>query len=207
MVAYNLSHLTQPDNQVVVGPIQDDEALFLFALIRGMLLKRVLEVGGLSGYSARNFLEAVGSDGVVYTVDLNKVPRLAPNHVTLRKDIGRLRTGDLDGKPLDLVFFDCHVYDAQVNAYWVLRRDGMVTDATVLALHDTNVHPFADPKGSAYRVQEGWVHQRVERRMVNYFRGIGYEAFCLHPELSRHSEKLPFRHGLTVMQMPRKLET
>jgi hypothetical protein len=32
MVSYPLSHLTQDDSQVVYGPIQDDEALVLFAL-------------------------------------------------------------------------------------------------------------------------------------------------------------------------------
>ena len=34
MVSYDLSHLTQADDQVVEGPIQDDYYLFMFALIR-----------------------------------------------------------------------------------------------------------------------------------------------------------------------------
>ena len=67
MVAYDLSHLTQPDDQVVVGPVQDDEALLLFALVRCMRLRRILEVGGLDGYSARNFLRAMGRGGTLYT--------------------------------------------------------------------------------------------------------------------------------------------
>jgi predicted O-methyltransferase YrrM len=71
MVTYALGHLTQADDQKVGGPIQDDEALLLFSMIRVMRLKRVIEFGGLGGYSARNFLEAVGRDGIVYTVDLN----------------------------------------------------------------------------------------------------------------------------------------
>ena len=65
MVAYNLSHLTQPDDQLVFGPVQDDEALFLYAVVRVMRLRRILEVGGLGGYSARNFLEATGPNGRV----------------------------------------------------------------------------------------------------------------------------------------------
>ncbi len=71
---YDLSHLTQRPNQAVSGPIQDDEALFLFALIRVMLVRRVLEIGGLSGYSATNFTKAVGPLGVVYTIDIRPVP-------------------------------------------------------------------------------------------------------------------------------------
>jgi hypothetical protein len=37
MVAYDLSHLTQAEDQRVIGPIQDDEALFVYALVRGMM--------------------------------------------------------------------------------------------------------------------------------------------------------------------------
>ena len=33
MVNYDLTHLTQPENQNVSGPIQDDEALFLYSII------------------------------------------------------------------------------------------------------------------------------------------------------------------------------
>ena len=33
MVNYDLAHLTQPENQNVSGPIQDDEALFLYSII------------------------------------------------------------------------------------------------------------------------------------------------------------------------------
>jgi predicted O-methyltransferase YrrM len=76
MVAYDLSHLTQQESQEVLGPVQDDEALFLYALIRVTKIRRVLEIGGLGGYSARNFCVAVGNHGIVYTVDLNPVPRL-----------------------------------------------------------------------------------------------------------------------------------
>jgi predicted O-methyltransferase YrrM len=55
----NLIHLTQDVNQQVGGPIQDDEALMLFAVVRGCRFKRILEIGGLFGYSAKNFCEAV----------------------------------------------------------------------------------------------------------------------------------------------------
>jgi O-methyltransferase len=66
MVAYNLRHLTQNSDQAVSGPIQDDEALFLYSLIRVMQMKRILEIGGLGGYSATNFVAAAGPDGVVH---------------------------------------------------------------------------------------------------------------------------------------------
>jgi hypothetical protein len=40
MVSYDLSHLTQSPDQRVQGPIQDDEALLLYALVKVMRLRR-----------------------------------------------------------------------------------------------------------------------------------------------------------------------
>jgi predicted O-methyltransferase YrrM len=60
MATFDLSHLVQPRSQAVGGPIQDDEALLLYAIVRVMRLRTILEIGGLDGYSARNFLKAVG---------------------------------------------------------------------------------------------------------------------------------------------------
>lgn len=40
-------------------PLQDDEALFLYSIVRGLRLSSVLEIGGLRGYSALNFLQAM----------------------------------------------------------------------------------------------------------------------------------------------------
>lgn len=204
MVAYNLDHLTQGPNQWVYGPIQDDEALFLFAVVRGMRLRRILEIGGLQGYSAENFLRAVGPSGILYTVDINPVSSRAPNHRTLHKDGRHLVSGDLDGKPLDMIFFDCHSYEVQFEIFYQLQRENIITDRTVIALHDTNLHPrkFFD---HVYPVDEGFVHQKAERKMVNDFHRLGYDAFCLHTDMAVHDETLPARHGVTVMTKFRPL--
>lgn len=44
VVKYDLRHLTQPENQNVVGPVQDDEALFMYSIIRGRRLKIIFEI-------------------------------------------------------------------------------------------------------------------------------------------------------------------
>ena len=103
MVKYNLSHLTQPDDQLVAGPIQDDEGLVLFAVIRVMRLRRVLEIGGLNGYSARNFCEAVGPEGKVYTIDQNYFAPVAPNHTMVMRDVTKIEAFDIGNTPLDLI--------------------------------------------------------------------------------------------------------
>ncbi len=204
---YDFSHLVQPADQNVGGPIQDDEALMLYALVRTMRLRRVLEIGGLSGYSARNFLAALSwdSETAVYTVDLDKVDSQAPNHFTIQKDVGLLEPRDVHDKPLDLVFFDAHVYDAQMEMFLRLRRFGLINDDTVIALHDTGLHPRRSAPWS-YPVADtdgrhGWVHQDVERRMVNALRrDFGYDVLCFHTDVQRNDDRLPFRHGLAVMK-------
>ena len=201
MVTYTLDHLTQPDDQCVLGPIQDDEALFLFAMIRGMRMRRILEIGGLSGYSGENFIRAVGEHGVVYTVDMNPLEARAPNHKVIIKDARHMTYDDVDAEPLDLVFFDCHDI-VQLHIFCQLRNVGAITDRTVLALHDTNLHyaPYQAPWSVYVPEKDGYAHQPVERHMANEFKKVGYNVFHLHTTKDAHSDAFPFRHGITICQ-------
>jgi predicted O-methyltransferase YrrM len=200
MVYYDLTHLGQPYFQSFFGKnnstssmhtIQDDEALFLYAIIRGSMLKNILEVGGLKGYSAQNFLAAIEpmNDGFVYTVDINPVKSRGVNHKTIQKNVAQLTSFDVDGKIMDMVFFDCNDM-VQMDMYHNLVKEGIITDDTILALHDTNLHYINST--------EGTVHQPVEREMVNIFKSLGYDCFCLHTDASKHGVRFPFRHGITV---------
>jgi predicted O-methyltransferase YrrM len=200
MVKYNLEHLTQPENQNVSGPIQDDEALFLYSIIRGCRLYRILEIGGLNGYSATNFLKAISfsNNGIVYTCDINPVPKLADNHHLLIKNALDITLDDLDHKPLDLVFFDCH-HMVQYECYLRWYQLGIINDNTIIALHDTNLHYSPYHHGGKYIPEDnGYVHQSVERYMVNLFKNMGYDIFSISTDASKHSPDFPVRHGLTV---------
>jgi predicted O-methyltransferase YrrM len=199
MVAYSLTHLTQADHQRVVGPIQDDEALLLFAVVRCMVIRRVLEVGGLSGYSARNFLAAIGEAGMLYTVDINAVPRQALNQIVLTKDAGAVTAEDVGDAPLDLIFFDCHVLKAQMALLAHLDAAGLLHRRTILALHDTNVHP-RQRRVNQRQAEDGWIHQLVEREMVNALHEAGWDAVMFHTAITAHGPHLPVRHGVTLMQ-------
>jgi predicted O-methyltransferase YrrM len=205
MVDYNLQHLTQPANQRVAGPIQDDEALLLFGLIRVLRIRRILELGGLSGYSAINFLAAVGDRGVVYTVDIAPVPRRGANHHPIQRDAALIAAADVGSEALDLVFFDCHIYAAQITAFQTLRRQGVITERTLLVLHDTGLHP-TQIVDWAYPIEDGWVHQPVERRMVNDFKRMGYDALVLDTAPENLGD-MPYRQGLTIMHKFKVLET
>jgi hypothetical protein len=200
MVKYNLEHLTQNDSQNVLGPIQDDEALFLYSIIRGNRLSRILEIGGLAGYSAKNFLQAVSydKDSVVYTCDLNNVPVLANNHKVIVKNALYLTPEDVDNKPLDMVFFDCHDM-VQMDIYNNMVSKNLITDNCILALHDTNLHysPYRCI-GPYVEEEKGYAHQPVERTMVNIFKELGYDIFSISTDSTKHSPSFPFRHGMTV---------
>lgn len=201
MVKYDLTHLTQPDNQDVIGPIQDDEALFIYSLVRGMRLKRILEIGGLQGYSGTNFCKATqGLPGsTIYTIDLNPVPIMGPNHKCIQKNAALIEASDIDNEPLNMVFFDCHEYNVQMTLFNRLKEQNMINDHTVLLLHDTNLHPYKKVPW-AYQVDDGFVHQAVERQMVNTFKDLGYDVFSIRTSSHQHDASLPYRHGVTVCQ-------
>uniref|UniRef100_A0A6C0CJM3 Methyltransferase n=1 Tax=viral metagenome TaxID=1070528 RepID=A0A6C0CJM3_9ZZZZ len=200
MVNYDLSHLTQDETQNVWGPIQDDEALFLYSIIRGSRLERILEIGGLDGYSGTNFLKALSytKNGKLYTCDLNPVPVLAENHKVLIKNAMYLTAEDLDNQPLDLVFFDCHDM-VQMSIYNNLVSKKIINNDTILVLHDTNLHYAPYHKWGKYvRQENGIAHQPVERRMVNMFKNLGYDVFSISTDRSKHSPDFPVRHGVTI---------
>lgn len=208
MVHYNLEHLTQDDQQAVVGPIQDDEALFLFSLIRCMKISRILEVGGLDGYSAKNFLQALDcrSNTMVYTIDIQSVAEQGLSHKCIQKDARDITAEDVDSQPLDLVFFDCHELEVQMTLFERLRSLKIINDNTILALHDTGLHEHQFI-GWAYEITEGWVHQPVERQMVNRFKEEGYDVFTVHAQRGSSTPEFPFRHGLTICKKHSFLST
>jgi predicted O-methyltransferase YrrM len=218
-MTYDLSHLTAP-NQDVWGPIQDDEALLLYALCRVMCIKRVVEFGSLAGYSASNFLAAVGPSGAVYSVDDCRdaglggpLPKLAENHHLVIKAVADLTPEDVHEKRVDLVFFDCHTED-QLIAYNTLHEAGLLRVGHLLCFHDTGLHgpgtPFCKPEREVQNRHEetGWVHGNCERKMVNWFVQCGYHALHLEPSLKAIADAgLRVRHGLSILSKFKTLPT
>lgn len=204
MVDYNLKHLTQSVAQNNPGPIQDDEALFLFALIRVTRIKRILELGALNGYGAVNFCAAIENIGKVYSVDWGvevRCPKVSDNHIVIIKNIAELTPEDLDNEPVDLVFFDCHAYEAELCAFQNLRKAGIITDKTILVFHDTNLWPNKDVLGHpelCYEVESGYVFCPPERQLVNDFKEMGYDILNLGTNKDVHGPHLPYRCGLSI---------
>jgi hypothetical protein len=206
---YNLNHLTQTDDQSSPGPIQDDEALLLFALIRVTRIKRIVELGSASGYSAKNFCVAIENNGTVYSVDWGTevaCQKFADNHKIIIKNVADITAEDLDNEPIDLVFFDCHAYEAELCAFQTLRKSGIINDKTILVFHDTNLWPTKDAPNTSgntwpeisYEVKDGWVFCPPERQLVNDFKEMGYDILNLGTNRDVHSPQFPYRCGLSI---------
>lgn len=211
MVVYNLNHLTQAPEQSTPGAIQDDEALLLFALIRVTRIKRILEFGGVPGYSARNFCEALNGEGMVYTVDWGVdgvTPKQGENHKVIVKNTADVTPEDI-GEPIDLVFFDCHAYEASLCAFQTLKRAGIITDKTMFAFHDTNLLPNEMALGYpniSYEVEGGWRFCPPESQLVNDFKEMGYDIINLHTNADVHNPSFPYRCGLSIARKFTPLE-
>ncbi|MEO5913294.1 MAG: hypothetical protein ABIS50_03605 [Luteolibacter sp.] len=196
---YDLEHLTQDPAQDLFGPIQDDEALFLYGMIRTCRISRIVEVGGLNGYSATNFLKAMSwtEDSILYSIDLSEVPQIASNHRTIQKNAKDIEREDFDQVPLGLLFLDCHDLEAEIQVFEKLLEWNLITEKTYLILHDTNLYP-ARLLEHCNQVSGGWVHQQCERMMVNFLHDRDYNCVGLTTSKMDHNPDFPFRHGLTI---------
>jgi hypothetical protein len=132
---------------------------------------------------------------------------MAPNHKILTKDVACLTKYDVDDIPLDLIFFDCHTM-SQMTMYDNFLQSGIITNDTIIALHDTNLHypyPSFQPGGVYIEKENGYAHQPVERKMVNIFKTLGYDIFSISTNITKHDNSFPFRHGVTICKKFKRL--
>ena len=200
---YSLCHLTQGEDQKVIGPVQDDEALFLFALCKVMLIKNVVEIGVQNGYSAQNFLKAVGNEGSVIGIDINETAFRSDGFTFINSCAGAVSPEQIPWN-IELLFFDSHSEYAQKKFFENMITAGKITDETIIALHDTGLHPAGVIGG--VKLGNGYAHQPVERMLSNWLVSYGYSPFHAHTNISKHNDKLPFRHGLTILCKQKILE-
>jgi len=203
---YDLSHLTQPADHRMYGPIQDDEALFLYGFIKTTLIRNVVELGFLSGYSARNFLAAVGPKGKVLSIDVTPFISIDINHIAIVKNVQDVTSQEIPFEEIDLLFCDTHHLESTIAFYNNMVLANKITDNTTIVLHDTGLHhkeifPNCIFKGN------GWVHQLTERKVSDFLVEHGWHAIHAHGNVKNFDgEHLACRHGLTILQKKRFLE-
>eukprot|EP00741_Cyanophora_paradoxa_P024483 tig00022075_g23640.t1 len=212
---YDLSHLQQ-DTEFVVGPLQDDEALLLFGLVKTVRPKVVVEFGFFKGDSAVNWLRALDEDARLYSFDITPIPFQRPEYSDPRfkfkqKDQTKFDPADVDHRAVDLAFLDAgHTFNIQYML-WPRLLQVLAPDALVI-VHDTGLHKHE-------RLKEGACSCDLPNKC-----GFHHQA-CLHAyprprsPLSSIQKAYPewqtvtlqsyntYRHGATILQRRLHLST
>lgn len=198
------------------GPVQRDEALLLYALVRVLRPRTVLEIGFLKGRSALNFLAALDADARLYSIDVDpaqaaRAQRLLGHDARFAFKVlsqDAVSAEVTDNRPADLVFLDAS-HDLELNQATFERLLAVMAPDAVLAIHDTGAIPRElVPEGHWWLQSDaGWIGDQREvrpdeRAFVNWIRER-------HPEFEQlhlHSRQT-MRLGLTLLQRGAPLPT
>jgi predicted O-methyltransferase YrrM len=185
---YSLNHLKYY-GEIVVGPVQRDEALFLYSLVVTVDPKTLVEFGFHRGHSAINFLKAMSPDAMLCSYDISDDSAKIAGRIHdkrfrfTQKSQADFEWSDVDNRPVDLAFFDA-AHDSDLNMQTFDRLQRTLSDRALVVVHDTGRH-----------CTTGLIHQPDERRFVNHVKMNlpGVDQVHLHSTSK-------FRHGLTLMQ-------
>jgi len=217
--ALDLSHLPWYQEQDANGPVQREEALLLYALVRVLRPAVVVDIGFSRGRSALNFLLAMPASSRLYSFDNTDVGeslaasdfRHYPNFTFKRKSQDEISAADVGCLPVDLVLLDAsHDLGTNIRTFEALER--LLADHAVLVVHDTGVwarncfgpvqEEIARGHGDNWVSADQYQHRPQEREFVNWIRENHDEFGRLHLESTR-----TLRHGMTIFQRQRVLQT
>ena len=211
--APDISHLTFA-SEVANGPVQREEALFLYSLLRVVRPRTAVEIGFLRGRSAHNFLCALDTDGRLYSFDIDEncaerareLSAHDPRFTFRIRSQTELTREDIDGREADFVFLDAsHEFD--LNRATFRRLLPLLAPTAILAVHDTGTVPrhFLPPDHYWFESTIGWLGD--EREVMPGERAFSNWLLDEHPEFSQihfHSRQT-LRCGITVLQRSARL--
>ncbi len=203
---YSLNHLRFFQDSEI-GPIQKDEALLLYAIVKTVGPKTIVEFGFYKGHSAINFLKAMSSDARLYSYDISDAAKKLSRKINdsrfkfTTKSQADFEPQDVDNRLIDLAFFDAS-HDFNVNVVTFDKIRGYLNERALIIVHDTGTwhgdfKGLLTPKGhfESSAINSGYIHQPGERAFVNYVK----ENMTDFDQIHLHSTST-FRHGLTVLQ-------
>jgi len=203
---YSLRHL-RSFSDYALGPIQRDETLLLFALVKTVDPKTIVEFGFLAGHSAKNFLRAMSSDAKLFSYDVSDASRKLAMKINdkrfkfIFKSQTEFEPSDVDNQLIDLVFFDA-AHDFQLNVATFEKLMGSLSERALIVVHDTgawygNFKGLETPQGYFLNgsASSAYIHQPGERAFVNQIRENMKDFDQIHLHCTSK-----FRHGLTMLQ-------
>lgn len=151
---YDLTHLHR-DNQPRLGPVQDDEALLLYGIVRTVRPRTIVEFGTSHGFSALNWLHAIADDpdARVYSYDILPYPAAQaledsdPRFIFHGKSQADFEAADVENRLVELAFFDAgHLVEYSLRAFERLLPS--LTMNAIIAVHDTGLHVLDHGSGA-----------------------------------------------------------
>ena len=224
---YDLAAVMDAQHAHVCGPVQDDEALLLFSLLKTLRPRYMLEIGVYDGVSTKIIAEALsGSEGgTLYAVDIHikgsarsklaSYLQAGPSPWVLKlieMDMLALTAAHLDHKMFDLIFLDAsHIYSHYVQLFPFLQS--VLSPNGILLTHDTGLHvnsTLLPTVCDGFMLANGcycdgaglcgFPHRMDNRRFVNWV----LHSFPYWQVMHLHSFRR-IRHGLTLMTRKREL--
>ena len=214
-----VSHLLSYKEADALGPLQRDEALALFGIVRTLRPKTMVEFGFSRGHSAFNFLCALEHDARLYSYDISadsarcarREMSFDPRLTFIHKSQASYDPGDIDHRLIDFLFFD-GAHDLTLNIETFKRVLPCLAPGAMIAIHDTGLWEkshFSPVQARVAQVaQEGWVtetsyaHQPEERAFVDWIIS-GHPDFGAIHFHSTHT----LRHGFSLLQRKSSLST
>jgi len=212
-----ISHLLSYREDDAIGPLQRDEAMALFGIIRTLRPKVVVEFGFFHGHSAYNFLQALPADGQLYSYDIDEdsIRRAGKEFgfdrrfTFVAKSQTAFEACDVGGQPIDFVFFDA-AHELELNIETFTRLVAHLAPEAMIAIHDTGlwqrghfapIHTtFVSEYPGEWVSEELYAHQPGERAFVDWIVAgpHGFAAIHLHSTRT-------LRHGFSLLQRQRAL--
>ena len=212
-----MSHLLSYREDDAIGPLQRDEAIALFGIIRSLRPKVVVEFGFFHGHSAFNFLRALPADGQLFSYDIDEdsIRRAGREFGFDRRFtfVGKSQVdfdaSDIGGQLIDFVFFDA-AHELELNIATFARIVDRLAPDAMIAIHDTGlwqrehfspIHAtFTGEYPGVWVNEDLYAHQPGERAFVNWIVAGPHRFSGIHLHSTR-----TLRHGLSLLQRQREL--
>ena len=212
-----MSHLLSYRENDAIGPLQRDEAIALFGIIRTLRPKVVVEFGFFHGHSAFNFLQAMPADAGLYSydIDADSIRRAKTEFNFDRRFtfIGKSQTEfepeDIGNQEIDFAFFDA-AHELNLNIETFNRIVPYLAAEAIVAIHDTGLwhrdhfapihETFTREHPGEWQGKDLYAHQPGERAFIDWIVGQhpGFSAIHFHSTRT-------LRHGFSLLQRKRPL--